>query len=86
MALSSVATMAAAVITEYESSNATFAAATTEEKERLRDGLVTAILTVIRDELTTNAAVSFSAGQITGLDAPSGDSHSLLTASNGSIA
>jgi hypothetical protein len=84
MALSSVASMAAAVITEYEASNATFAAASTAEKDRLRDGLVTALLTVIRDELTTNATVSFTAGQITGLDS-GGDTHTLLTAAGGSV-
>lgn len=85
MALSSVATMAAAVVTEWESTSPEFAAASTEIKNNLRDGLVSAILTVVRDELTSNAAVTFTAGQISGVDVPSGDTHSTLTAAGGSI-
>ncbi len=43
-----------------------------------------ALATAIDDYVKTGT-VDFGVGQITGLDAPSGDSHALLTATGGTI-
>lgn len=85
MALSSADDIAQAISDELATLDPDgYGALSSDDQDAIRTKLLTAIATVIRDELTSNASVSFSAGEITGTDS-NGDTHSTLTASGGSI-
>ena len=61
-------------------------AADPDSRDQLKAQLFTAIAEAVVEHLTTAATVSFAAGQITGEDDPTGDTHDALVASGGSIA
>ena len=56
-----------------------------EDELKDHDAVYTVWCNAFINYFKNNAEVSFSAGQITGVDAPTGDSHDELTASGGSI-
>jgi hypothetical protein len=80
MALSS-SRLASAIRSKVESKNPDFA----DNIDDSMDWLFEAVAEAVVEEIQANARVGFSAGQITGLDAPSGDTHSTLTASDGTV-
>lgn len=86
MALKTAAAYAQELVDAMDAADpAGFGAQDADVHAKVRDVLGTAVATVILSAFT-DARVSFGAGTITGADAPSGDTHSALTASGGTLA
>ncbi len=84
MGLPTAAVMAQDVVDNFAAANSDFDGLTNDQKDLVRDGMVLAIVTTIRDALLTDARVGFIAGDVAGTDS-GGDTHGNITATGGRI-
>jgi len=76
--------LAEAIKTRMVANSAPFAAMLPAEQDAVRDAFFKSVAEAVVSEITTNADVAFTAGQITGADS-NGDTHSGLAAVGGSV-